>query len=150
MSSVKLEIKGFDELIDKLHKYHDTPNKVGNKALKEAAEVMLKHEKSTLRSMHSGDRSTGKGAANLKVGKLKTYPSGSKFVGVGFTKEMMGGGDNWKNIKGAYFQHYGYYNHRGGKYVAGSNWLGVAYENGANPSYAIIKNTIIAELNSIG
>ena len=149
MSKFSLEVKGFDELVDILHKYHNTPNKVGNKALKEAAEIMLNHERQTLKKMHNKDRSTGKGAANLKVGKIKTYASGSKFVGVGFTKEMMGGKENWKNIKGAYFNHYGYYNHRGGKYVAGSNWLGVAYQNGANSSYATIKNIILAELKSI-
>lgn len=145
----KFEVLGMRELVDILHKYHDTPSKVGNKALKQASEIMLKEEKSTLRSMHRKDRSTGKGAANLKIGKIKTYPSGSKFVGVGFTKEMMGGSENWKNIKGAYFNHYGFYNNRGGKYVAGSNWLGVAYENASDSSYECIKNIIIAELNKI-
>ena len=84
------EFKGLDELIDKLNRYHEVPNKVGNEALRASAEVMLQHERDTLRRMHKKDRSTGKGAKKLKVGKLKTYSSGNKFIGVGFTKDMLG------------------------------------------------------------
>lgn len=145
---MKVEVIGMSELVDKLNKYHDAPNRVANKALREAGKAMLEHEKSTLKRMHSKDRSTGKGAANLKVSNIKTYSSGNKYVGVGFTKDMMGGSDNWKNIKGAYFNNFGFYNNRGGKYVAGSNWLGVAYENGSNECYNIIKNMILLELKS--
>lgn len=146
---MKLEVKGMQELIDKLERYHEMPNKAGNSALKEAGEKMLKYEKDTALKIHN-KKSTGRGAANLKVGNVKTYGGGSKFIGVGFTKEMLGGGENWKNVKGLYFQHYGYYNHRGGKYVAGSNWLGVAFEAGADDCYKTIKNKLLMELNRIG
>lgn len=146
---MKVEVKGMQELIDKLERYHDTPNKVGNKALKTAGEKMLQYERDTATRIHN-KKSTGKGAKHLKVGNVKTYKSGSKFIGVGFTKDILGGGDNWKNVKGLYFQHYGYYNHRGGKYVAGSNWLGIAFEAGADTCYNIIKNEILMELNKIG
>lgn len=146
----KFEVVGMQELVDKLNKYHDTPNRVGAKAVRQAGEVMLKHEKQTALKMHSKDRSTGKGAANLKVGNVKSYSGGSKWVGVGFTKEMMGGGSNWDNIKGLYFNHYGYHNNRGGKYVAGSNWLGAAFDSGSNECYEIMKSAIMMELNKIG
>lgn len=146
---MKFEVIGMSELIDKINKYHDTPNKVGNKALKAASQIVLEVEKSTLLSMHRKDRSTGKGAANLKVGNIKTYSSGSKFVGVGFTKDKMGGA-SWDDIKGAYFNHYGWYNNRGGNYVAGSNWLGVAYDKAVDASYTTMKNILIAELNKVG
>lgn len=143
---MKCEIVGMEELIEKLHKYHEAPNRVGNRALKAAASNMLEHEQQTLRKIHNKDRSTGKGVANLKVGRIKTYSSGNKYVGVGFTKEMLG---NWEDIKGAYFNHYGYHNNRGGKYIAGSNWLGIAFENGSSSSYEIIKATLLAELRGI-
>ena len=146
MSNTTFEVRGMSELIDKLNKYHDSPNRVGNKALREAAEVMLESEKSTLLSMHKKDRATGKGAKSLKVGKVKAYPSGSRFVGVGFTKDMMG---EWDDIKGAYMQHYGYYEHRSGKYMAGSNWLGVAFDKSSNSCYNTIKAVMIAELQKI-
>lgn len=145
---MKLEVLGMEELIDKLNKYHEAPKKAGNTALKNAAEVMLKGERETLLRMHKKDRSTGKGAANLKVGGIKTYASGSKFVGIGFTKEKMSGA-NWDDIKGAYFNNYGWYNNRGGKYVAGSNWMGVAFENSHNECYRIIKDSLMAELRKI-
>ena len=144
-----VEIKGMQELIDKLNRYHKTPNRVGNKALKEAAKTMLESEKSTLLRMHKKDRATGKGAKHLKVGNIKTYSSGSRFVGVGFTEDMLGSGENWKNVKGAYFVHYGYHEHKSGKYIAGSNWLGVAFDNASSGCYNIIKSTILAELNNI-
>lgn len=143
----KFEVVGMQELIDKLNKYHDAPKRVGTKAVKQAGELMLKYEQNTARQMHSKDRSTGKGAAALKVGRVKSYSSGSKFVGVGFTKDMIG---KWDDIKGLYFNHYGYHNNRGGKYIAGSNWLGVAFEKGSNSCYEIMKSVIIAELIKIG
>lgn len=143
----KFEVIGMQELVDKLNRYHDTPNRVGAKAVRQAGELMLEYERGTAKQMHSKDRSTGRGAAALKVGKVKSYSSGSKFVGVGFTKDMMG---NWDDMKGLYFNHYGYHNNRGGKYVAGSNWLGVAFDKGSSGCYEIMKSVIIAELIKIG
>ena len=37
----------------------------------------------------------------------------------------------------------------GGKYVAGSNWMGVAFENSHNECYRIIKDSLMAELRKI-
>lgn len=144
---MKIELIGMSELIDKLEKYHEAPKRAANKALRSASEVMLESEKKTLLSMHKKDRATGKGAKNLKIGKIKTYSSGNKYIGIGFTKDMLG---NWNDIKGAYMQHYGYYEHKSGKYMAGSNWLGVAFEDASKKSYEIIKDTLISELNKIG
>lgn len=147
--SKSVEIKGMAELIDKIERYHESPKKVGNKALKEASNIMLDSERATLLKMHNKDRSTGKGAKNLKVGRIRSYAGGSKYVGVGFTKDKIGDGENWKNIKGAYFAHYGYHEHRSGKYMAGSNWLGVAFDNASSACYNVIKSTLLAEFNSI-
>lgn len=147
MSEVKMEIYGMAELIDKLNKYHDAPNRVGNKALREAGKIMLDTEKTTLLQMHKKDRATGQGAAELNMGRIKVYSGGSsRFLGVGFTKEKMG---DWDKIKGAYMQHYGYHEHRSGKYFAGSNWLGVAFDRSSSKCYEIIKSVMLAELNKI-
>lgn len=140
-----LEIIGMRELIDKLNNMEATPNKIGNKALKEAAQHMLEVERDTAASIHKKYR-TGKGEKALHVGRIKTYSSGNKYVGVGFTKEMMGGSSNWDDIKGLYFNHYGFYNVRYKTYVAGSNWLGIAYEKAADNCYSIMKNIILSEL----
>lgn len=141
----EVKIIGMRELIDKLHKMEDVPNKVGNKALKQAGKHMLAIERSTAKSIHK-KYATGKGAAALKVGNVKTYGSGNKYVGVGFTKDIMGDKSNWDNIKGLYFNHYGFYNVRYNTYVAGSNWLGKAYKSGVDECYSIMKMVILEEL----
>ena len=133
MSSFRME--GFDDLVRKLDTMGQVGNKIGNNALKAASQVIVEQQKK------DAPRDTGKGAESLKPGKIKTSAAKNKYIQVGIVSES-----NWESVQGVYFQHYGYKNHRTGKYHAGSLWMDHSFEKAKGVAAKLMLTIINKEL----
>lgn len=152
-------VKGVQELID----YFD---KIGNKtvpkkALKKAGEHVRKVEVETARQKHyEYSRKNGQSGIN----HLKSFPprikKGRGYVDIGLKEK--GGSSSWNNIRGLYFNHYGFYhngwhkegtaknrikNGKKGKYIAGSRWMDTAYEKSSNRAYELLEEGLLEGLD---
>lgn len=156
---MSVDIKGVQELID----YFD---KIGNKsvpkkALKKAGEHVRKVEIEVAKSKHwEYSRKNGSSGAN----HLKSFPprvrKGKGYVDIGLKEK---GGTNWDNVRGLYFNHYGFY-HNGwhkegtaenrikngqkkGKYIAGSRWMDSAYDKSSKKAYELLEEGLLEGLD---
>ncbi|MEG0908770.1 MAG: hypothetical protein RSH78_00205 [Bacilli bacterium] len=138
---VDFEVKGMQELIDKLQHIQDTPRRIGNKVLNDAAKVVKEVETNVAYNAHR-PYSEDVGHKEIKKFGIRTYRSGAKYVDIG----LRGSGADWSKIKGLYFNNYGFYHNKSGRYIAGSNWIEQAYEQSREDAYKIIKDGLIREM----
>lgn len=137
----KSQVEGFDNLIDKLSLLGNAGNKIANKGLKAGAKVIVDQQKRDAPKHRKGP-SHGKpmhGADYLKVGNIRTAKSKNKYIQVGITDA-----ETWHNAKGVYFQHFGFFNHRNKRYVAGSQWI----DNSFKKSKSNAANVLLKYLES--
>ena len=156
---MSVEVKGIQELIDYFDKIGN--QKVPKKALKKAGEHVRKVEKEVAESTHRRySRKNGESGAN----HLKSFPpwirKGKGFVDIGLKEK---GSSNWDNIRGLYFNHYGFY-HNGwhkdgtaknrqkhgvqkGKYIAGSRWMDTAYDKSSSKAYELLEEGLLEGLD---
>ena len=98
--------------------------------------------------------------------ELKRYPvkvgkRGGKFVNIGIRanvtatqkkKELADASagvkraTHWDKVKGLWFNNYGFYHNKTGKYVAGSNWIETAYQNSVEGAYEKVREIIEKDL----
>ena len=156
---MSVEVKGIQELIDYFDKIGN--KKVPKKALKKAGEHVKKVEKEVAESTH---RRYSRNNSQSGAKHLKSFPprmrKGKGFVDIGLKEK---GGSNWDNIRGLYFNHYGFY-HNGwhkegtaenrikhgkqkGKYIAGSRWMDTAYDKSANKAYELLEEGLLEGLD---
>lgn len=155
---MSVDIKGIQELIDHFDKIGNKG--VPKKALRKAGEHVRKVEKEVAESTHRKySRKNSESGAN----HLKKFPprmsKGKGFIDIGLREK---GKSNWENIRGLYFNHYGFY-HNGwqkegtaenrqkhgkkGKYIAGSRWMDNAYEKSADKAYELLEEGLLEGLD---
>lgn len=155
-----LEVLGMDELLKKLDKMHDTPKKVGAKALKEAGTHVRKVQYQIVSKEHK-KYSEKIGREELKRYGVKTRSSGSQVIDIGLKGRRTASQKkkdeankkagahrptHWDRIRGLWFNNWGFYHNRTGSYVAGSDWLGKSYDESSAEAYKIIRKELIKEL----
>ena len=134
-----LKIYGMNELLNKLEKMKLAPNKVAKRALKKAGKHVLDVQKDVAgKEHHKYATGAGKSGLNLKTGTSRK----NAVVDVGITNKS-----NWDQVKGLYFNNYGFYHNRTGRYVAGSQWITTAYKQSAKGAYQIVKDELVKELD---
>lgn len=157
----KLEVKGMDELLTQLKKMHDAPEKVGRKALQEAGKHVKDVEVSVAKEEHPRmpeGYSQDVGWKELKKYGVRTRRQGSQYVDIGLRGKVTASQKKkdaknkesgkkrptqWDRIKGLWFNNFGFYHNRTGEYIAGSNWIGKAYDESSEKAYRIIKEEIV-------
>lgn len=157
------QIKGMQELIDKLQKMEDAGNKIANSALREAGEVVKSAEVEEAKKAHTDNSkySQNVGWKEIKKYNVRLSKKGTKVIDIGLkgsrtpsqkkkdAKAQASGvarATHWDKIKGLYFNNYGFYHNITGEYVAGSNWLGKAYDKSVDDAYEIIRQKLIKEM----
>lgn len=152
MSSLKA--KGIDELIKKLENMQKAPDKVVDKALKAAAEIVKETEIATVKKLHN-KYSEDIGYKEIKTFSVKRTKTGAKIIQTGIRgsqnkKRRAAKGrrsDHWSRIRGLWFNNFGFYNEKTGKYVAGSNWIGKSFEDCKDKAYEKMKEVVLRELD---
>lgn len=156
MSSVST--KGVDELLKKLEKMQNAPEKVGEKALKAGAEIVKKTEINTVKKLHK-KYSENIGWQEIKTFDIKRRRNGAKIIQTGIrgtqTKRRAANkkpgkqkrSTHWDKIRGLWFNNFGFYNVKTGKYVAGSNWIQKSYDDSKDKAYGKIKEVVLREMD---
>lgn len=156
---MSVDVKGIQQLID----YFD---KIGNKsvpkkALKKAGEHVRNVEIQIARSEH---RRYSRKNSESGVNHLKSFPprvrKGKGYIDIGLKEK--GGKSSWDNIRGLYFNHYGFYhngwhtegtaknrlkNGKKGKYIAGSRWMDTAYDKSSEKAYELLEKGLLEGLD---
>lgn len=147
------KVVGMQELVDRLEKMQSIGTKIGNKALNNGGNIVRKAE---IEQAKKHDKwSKGIGVNEIKKYRPKTSKSGKRVVDIGLKGSMSSNkksnsdsrSTQFDKIRGLYFNNYGFYHNITGEYIAGSNWIGKAYEESADEAYEAIKNEILKELN---
>lgn len=153
---MSVQVKGMQELIDYYDKIGD--KKTPKKALRKAGDHVLKVEKRVAESKHyKYSRRNGDSGKN----HLKRFPVWTRnnqfFVDIG----IKGKENKWKQVRGLYFNHYGFYHNgwhkkntrkrrlRGEiypKYIAGTRWMDVAFTQSNKEAYDIFSNELMEGL----
>lgn len=159
-----IKTEGMTKLINKLDRMSKAPAKVVDKALQEAGEHVKKVEVKVVKQTHD-KWSENVGYKEIQTFKIKARRNGSKIIQIGVrgsqkgtpTKSKKGKSsksgtsrprnNHWNKIRGLWFNNYGFYHNKTGKYVAGSNWIGKSYEQSKKRAYQIIEETILKEMN---
>lgn len=143
---MSLKIKGLQELIDDFEK--QTKVKVSKNALKKAGDYVLEVEKKTAGSEHD-TWARPMGVNHLKKFPVRSY-RGSAFIDIGIKgKKQKNAGDRkteWDAVRGLYYNHYGFFHNRTGKYVAGSRWMDKAFESSEETAFKILSEEMLKEL----
>ena len=155
---MSVDVKGMQELIDHFDKIGET--KTPRKALRKAGDHVLQVEKQVAQTKHI---KYSRNSANSGRNQLKRFPERIRkkqsFVEIGLKEKN--DGSRWDDIKGLYFNHYGFY-HNGwkkkntrtsrlkgqtkNKYIAGSRWMDVAFEKSAKKAYEILEKEMMEGL----
>ena len=154
-----VQVKGMQELIDYFDKIGN--KKVPKKALRKAGDYVLKVEKDVAQQKH---HKYSRNNANSGKNHLKKFPprirKNQGFVDIGLKEK---GSTEWDNIKGLYFNHYGFY-HNGwhkegtrknrlkegkpiGKYIAGTRWMDVAYDKSEKKALELLEEGLMEGLD---
>lgn len=155
-----VEVKGMQELIDALEQMQKVGDKTANKALREAGDYVKKVEVQVAKSKHPTmpeGYSEDVGWKELKRYPVKIGKKGGKFVNIGIRANVSGKqklkeskaaeagvhrATHWDKIKGLWYNNYGFFHNKTGKYVAGSNWIEEAYDNSVKEAYSKIREEI--------
>lgn len=155
-----LEVRGMKELLEKLNELSEAPEKAGKRALQKAGEHVKDVEVEVAKSEHN-EYSQNVGWKELKKYGVKTKKSGSQVIDIGLRGKRTASQKkkdqsnksagvsrptHWDRIKGLWYNNWGFYHNRTGKYVAGTNWIGKAYEKSSDKAYEIIRAEIIKEM----
>lgn len=155
-----VEVKGMQDLIDTLDRMLEVGDKTAKRALREAGDYVKKEEVAVAKQTHRR-YSEDMGWKELKRYPVKTGKKGGKFVNIGIRASVSGKqkkkenedkkagvhrATHWDKIKGLWYNNYGFHHNRTGRYVAGTNWIGKAYDNSASGAYRIIKEEIEKDL----
>lgn len=136
---MSLQVKGLQDLID--HFEQQTKVKVSKSALKSAGEYVLGTQREVAGSTHN--RWTRPAGVNsLKKFPIRSY-RGSAYIDVG----IKGAKGDWDAQKGLYFNHYGFFHNKSGKYIAGSRWMDKAYEKSEEQAFRILSEDMMKELD---
>lgn len=151
-----VEVRGMQELIDTLEQMQKVGDKTANKALREAGDYVKKVEVQVAKSKHN-KHSEDVGWKELKRYPVKVGRKGGKFVNIGIRANVSGKqktkeskdaeagvyrATHWDKIKGLWYNNYGFFHNKTGKYVAGSNWIEEAYDNSVEEAYSKIREEI--------
>lgn len=143
---MSLQIKGLQELIDDFEQQNKV--KVSKKALKKAGEYVLGVEKDVVKDRHR-TWARPEGINNLKKFPIRSY-QGSAFIDIGIkgkkTKNAEKRKTEWDAVRGLYYNHYGFFHNKTGKYVAGSRWMDTAYEKSEEQAFKILSNEMLKEI----
>lgn len=141
---MSLQVKGMQDLID----YFDRQAKIkiSKDALRQAGNHVLEEEVKVAEEYHS------KYARPLGYRHIKKFPirnyHGSAFIDIGLkVKKGSGDSDEWTAIRGLYFNHYGFWHNRTGKYIVGSGWMDKAFDNSKDGAYEILERAMWGEIN---
>ncbi|MGL5718292.1 MAG: hypothetical protein ACRCX2_35135 [Paraclostridium sp.] len=135
---MSLQIKGLQTLIDDFEK--QTKVKVSKNALKKAGEYVLSVEKEVAGQEHD-TWARPKGVNNLKKFPIRSY-QGSAYIDIG----LKGGKVDWSAVRGLYFNHYGFFHNKTGKYVAGSRWMDIAYDKSEEKAFKMLSEEMLKEI----
>lgn len=153
----KLMVKGMDELLEQLKKMDDAPEKVSKKALQKAGNHVRSVEVEIAKAEHN-KYSQNVGWKEIKRYGVRTRKTGSQYVDIGLRgkvsanqkKKDQANKDSgksrptyWDRIKGLWFNNFGFYHNRTGEYVAGTNWIGKAYDESSEEAYRIVKEELV-------
>lgn len=151
------KVLGMEEIIETLTKLENAGSKQASTALKEAGEEVKNIEQEVARTTHN-KYSEQVGWKEIKTYPIKTSKRGVKYINIGLkakqTKSQkkkdlkaLEAGDPrptyWDKIKGLYYNNYGFYHYKEGKYVAGSHWIDDAYDKSAPVAYEKLKDKLI-------
>lgn len=155
-----LEVRGMKELLEKLEKVSEAPQKVGKKALQKAGAHVKDIEVKVAQREH--DKYTQDvGHKEIKRYGVKTKKTGSQVIDIGLRGKRTASQKkkdqankmaekhrptHWDKIKGLWFNNFGFYHNRTGKYVAGSDWIGKAYDESSDEAYDIIRKHLMDEM----
>lgn len=134
-----VDIKGFKELSDYFDKIGKVADKPVNRALNAAADEVKDIQVDVVTKQHHV-YSTGKGKKELRKYPI-TRRGGRKVIKIGIKSKKV----DFENIKGLYFNNYGFYHNKTGKYITGSNWLGKSREKALPVAYKTIKDELMKE-----
>lgn len=127
---------------------HQTKVKVSKKALKSAGEYVLEVERDVAENRHS-KFARPEGAKHLKKFPIRTY-RGSAFIDIGIKGKQSKNADTrkteWDMVRGLYFNHYGFFHNRTGKYIAGSRWMDTAFDKSEKRAFEILSQEMLKEL----
>lgn len=160
-----LHTKGMKALLDKLEKMSDLSEEQMDEALKEGAKVVKKTEVDLVKKLHN-EYSEDVGWKEIQTYKIKKRRNGARIIQTGIRAKVSKGkapsknsgkapksgyskprNTHWNRVRGLWFNNYGFYHNRTGKYVAGSNWIGKAYENSKEEAYKRIRKKVLKELD---
>lgn len=151
-----VEVKGMQELIDSLEKMEKVGDKTVNKALKDAGEIVKKEEVKVAQEKHR-KYSEDMGWKEIKRYPVKLGKKGGKFINIGIrasvsgkqklkeTKDAESGvhrATHWDRIKGLWYNNYGFFHNKSGRYIAGSDWISKAYDNSIEEAYSKVREVI--------
>lgn len=143
---MSLQVKGLQQLIDDFEQQNKV--KVSKKALKTAGEYVLNVEKEVAGNRHS-KWARPQGINNLKKFPIRSY-RGSAFIDIGIkgkkTKDADKRKTEWDAVRGLYYNHYGFFHNKTGKYVAGSRWMDTAYDKSEEQAFKILSNEMLKEI----
>lgn len=145
-----LVIKGYQEIIDDLDQLNLITKIPADNALAQAGEVVKKAQIAAANRNH-GPYSEDVGNKEIKRYNVKiNRATGNKFVSIGLKGKGSGSSGSskdrstqWGKVRGLWFNNYGFMNARTGTYVAGSDWMGEAYDNSVDKAYETIKNNLL-------
>lgn len=155
-----VQVKGMQELVDTLDNMLKVGDTTAKKALKEAGDYVKDVEVQVAKTKHN------KYSEEVGYNELKRYPvkvgkKGGKFVNIGIRASVSGNqkkkeiadakagikrATHWDKVKGLWYNNYGFYHNKTGRYIAGSNWIDTAYENSVEGAYAKIRENIEKDL----
>lgn len=137
---MSIDIKGFKELSDYFDKIGKVGEKPVNRALNAAGDKVKEIEVGVVRSTHHR-YSTGAGSRELRKYPIVRGKGGNKIIKIGIKNKNV----DFNKIRGLYFNNYGFYHNRTGRYITGSNWLGKAREKALPVAYKTIKEELMKE-----
>lgn len=156
-----VKVTGLKELTDKLDKMTTHLDKAGKRALEQAGQIVLDEERAVVKSTHN------KYSENVGINELKKYPvkigskHKSKYINIGIRAKLtstqkkkdsankqagMHRPTHWDRIKGLWYNNYGFFHNRTGKYVTGTDWIGTAYERSIDRAYQKIQSELEKEI----
>lgn len=151
-----VKVKGMQDLVDQLDKMAKVGDKHVNKALNKAGEKVKKTEIEVAERVHN-KYSQKVGVKEIKKYPIKVGKRGGKFINIGIRTNVTASqrrkdeankkagksrATHWDRVKGLFYNNYGFHHNRSGTYIAGSDWLGQAYEESVEEAFREMKETL--------
>lgn len=151
-----VKVKGMQEIIDQLDRMEKVGETHGKKALQKAGDYVKDIEVAVAQKTHN-KYSDDVGWKELKRYPVKIGKQGGKYVNIGIRASVSGKqkkkemadakagvkrATHWDKIKGLWFNNYGFFHNRTGEYVAGTDWIGKAYEKSVEGAYKKVREEL--------